>query len=331
MGNVKIVGRFGLRRIISTLVLIAAVLAACAALYEQVAEWRDSRRFPRKGYAVKAAGTTFNLNCSGSAQPTVILENGLGMSSLGWVQIQPQIAKFARVCSYDRAGYGWSDPAKGPRTSLQLAKEFKQLLNAAGERGPYILGAPSFGGFIARVYTGLYPADVGGLVFLDASHEDQQTRIDEIVPNAKAQRIKAEEVERRSERRALMLSRIRILLGIERFQSVLHSEKPESEFGLSADLIEEFNYLDQQLKTREAVAAESASMWESGQIAKASGSLGDRPTIVVTAGRMEFTPDPLYTKDVQEKLKNLWINVFQVEESRLSFRGRQVVLRKMDT
>jgi pimeloyl-ACP methyl ester carboxylesterase len=327
MANAEIVGRFGLRRIISVLVLVAAVLVVCAALYEQIGAWRDSRRFPRKGYAVKAAGTTFNLNCSGSARPTVLLESGLGMSSLGWVQIQPQIAKFARVCSYDRAGYGWSDPAKDRRTSLQLAKELKQLLNAAGESGPYILVGPSFGGFIARVYTGLYPADVGGLVFLDASHEDQQIRIDEIIPGAKEQRIKEEEVERSNERRALMLSRIKIPLGIERFQSVLHSEKPEPEFGLSADLFGEFNYLDQQLKTREAVAAESASMWESGQIAKASGNLGDRPTVVITGGKMEFTPDPLYTKDVQEKLRNLWINVLQVEESRLSSRGRQVVLR----
>jgi pimeloyl-ACP methyl ester carboxylesterase len=126
----------------------------------------------------------------------------------------------------------------------------------------------------------------------------------------------------------LLLSKVKIPLGIERLQSALHSEKPEPEFGFSAGLIEEFNYLDQQLKTREAVAAESAGMLESGQMAKASGSLGDRPTMVVTGGRMEFTPDPLFTNDVQERLRNLWINVLQVEEAHLSSRGRQVVLKE---
>jgi pimeloyl-ACP methyl ester carboxylesterase len=232
-----------------------------------------------------------------------------------------------RVCSYDRAGYGWSDRARGRRTSLRLAKELKLLLDAAGERGPYILVGPSFGGFIIRVYTGLYPADVGGLVFLDASHEDQQRRIDEIIPAAKEPRIKAEENERRRESQGLMLSGFTVRLGVERLQAAIHPEKPQPAFGLSAQLIEEFNYFGQQLKTREVVLAESAAMPESGEMAKELGTLGDRPTIVLTGEKMEFTPDPLFTKDVQKKLRNLWINVLQVEEAHLSTRERQVVLK----
>jgi pimeloyl-ACP methyl ester carboxylesterase len=210
MSKAKVGVRGWFRRIVLSVVVVGAVLASWGAVYEQLGEWRDSRRFPRQGHAVRAAGTTFNLNCYGSARPTVVLESGLGLSSLGWVQIQPEIAKFARVCSYDRAGYGWSDPTRGPRTSLQIAKELKELLDAAGERGPYILVGPSFGGFIIRVYTGLYTADVGGLVFVDASHEDQQNRIDEIVPAGRERRIKAEEDERRSESHALMLSKVRL-------------------------------------------------------------------------------------------------------------------------
>jgi pimeloyl-ACP methyl ester carboxylesterase len=171
MGTFRTTG--DLRRILLTVSLLGAVLAACDAVYEQIEEWRDSQRFPRVGRAVRVAGTTFSLNCSGSAGPTVILESGLGSSSLGWVQVQPQIANFARVCSYDRARYGWSDAARGPRTSLQIAKELEALLNAAGETGPYVLVGGSFGGLIMRVYTDLYPTDVGGLVFRDASHEDQ--------------------------------------------------------------------------------------------------------------------------------------------------------------
>jgi pimeloyl-ACP methyl ester carboxylesterase len=309
-------------------ILLAVAIMACGAVYEAVGKWRDSQRFPQIGRSVRAGELTLNLNCYGSALPTVILDSGLGLSSLGWIQIQPQIAKYARVCSYDRAGYGWSDaPPPGPRTSVQIAKELKALLNAGGEKGPYILVGPSFGGFNIRVYTGLFPADVGGLVFLDATHEDAQARIDQIIPAAKEQRIKAGEDQKRANRIALMLAKVKIPLGIERLQSTLKPEKPKPAFGISAEVMEELHYLDQQLKTREVVAAESVGMLESGQQAKASGNVGDRPTIVITGGKMNFTPDPLFTPEVQAKLRNLWINVLQVEETHLSTRGRQIVLK----
>jgi len=316
-----------LRRIALTALVLSVALAGWGAAYEQIGQLRDSRRFPQLGRPVRAARIAFNLNCDGAHQPTVILESGLGLPSLGWSRIQPAIAKYARVCSYDRAGYGWSDAAIGPRTSRQIAKELKALLDAAGEKGPYILVGLSFGGFNIRVYTGLFPATVAGLVFLDASHEEPQQRIDEIVPAARVQRMKAEEQGRRSERIALILARVKVPLGIERLQAALNPEKPQPAFEFSAHEMEEFDYLDRQLKTQEAVAAESAGMVESGQQARASGNLGDRPTIVVTGGKMEFTPDPLFTPDVREKLRNLWINVLQVEVSHLSTRGRQIVLK----
>jgi len=300
---------------------------ACGAVYETVGKWRDSQRFPQIGRSVRAGKLRLNLDCSGSALPTIILDSGLGLSSLGWIQIQPQITKYARVCSYDRAGYGWSDAAPhGPRTSLQIAKELKALLDAGGEKGPYILVGPSFGGFNIRVYTGLFPKDVGGLVFLDASHEDQQARIDEIVPSAKEQRIKAEQDQQRANRIGLILANVTVPLGIERLQSVLKPDKPGPAFGMSLEQMEEFDYLERQLKTREAEAAESAGMLESGRQAKASGTLGDRPTIVLTGGKMDFKPDPSFTPEVQEKLRKLWIDVLQADQAHLSTRGRQVVL-----
>ena len=85
----------------------------------------------------------------------------------------PDVAKFARVCSYDRAGYGWSSAGPMPRTSGEIARELHALLMASGEKGPYVLVGHSFGGYNVRVYTGKYPAEVAGLVLVDASHEDQ--------------------------------------------------------------------------------------------------------------------------------------------------------------
>jgi len=163
------------------LLLVSALVfvAACAgAAYETLEARRDAQRFPQRGKSIDIGGFRLNLNCTGSARPTVILESGLGVSSLGWINVQPEIGKYARVCSYDRAGYGWSERGKEPRTALQIVKELKALLEAANEEGPYILVGPSFGGFIVRVFTGQYPADVAGMILVEASHEDQRERVD---------------------------------------------------------------------------------------------------------------------------------------------------------
>lgn len=159
------------RRFAFVTAFTATALAVCGTVYERFGESNDAERFPRMGRPVQAAGMTFNLNCYGSGSPTVILESGLGLPSLGWVRIQPEIANFARVCSYDRAGYGWSDRAQGHRRSLQLAKELKLLLESARERAPYILVGPSFGGFIIRVYTVFIPP-----MWVDLSSSTQAMR-----------------------------------------------------------------------------------------------------------------------------------------------------------
>jgi len=100
----------------------------------------------------------------------------MGGSSLDWLRVQPEIAKFTRVCSYDRAGYGWSDSSPMPRTSLQIAEELKGLLTSAEERGPYLLVGHSFGGYNVRMFAKLYPSDVAGMVLVDAEHPDEGSR-----------------------------------------------------------------------------------------------------------------------------------------------------------
>jgi pimeloyl-ACP methyl ester carboxylesterase len=317
-----------LRRVALSLLALLILLACAGAAYQQIGDWRDAHRFPQRGRSVGAGGLKLNLNCSGSGLPSVILDSGLGMSSLGWIKIQPEIAKYARVCSFDRAGYGWSEVGTEPRNSVQIAKELKALLNAAGEKGPYILVGPSFGGFNVRVFTGLFPTEVAGLVLVDASHEDQQDRIDGIVPPAvRDQRLRNEELEQRQERLNRVLAPVMVRLGIERLKAFLSPDTAPPPFGLSRALMEEFSYLDQQLKTRKAVAAETAARKESAEQARSAGNMGDRPLIVLTGGKMEFTPDPLLTADLQAQLRHLWINVLQVEEARLSTRGKQIVLK----
>jgi pimeloyl-ACP methyl ester carboxylesterase len=317
-------------RRVSLFLFASSIFLACAgAAYQAIGNWRDARRFPQRGRSVDVGGLKLNLNCNGSGRPIVILESGLGMSSIGWIKIQPEIAKYTRVCSYDRAGYGWSEAGKEPRTSLQIAKELKALMDGAGEREPYVLVGASFGGFNVRVFNGLYPAAVAGVVLLDASHEDQQERVDGILSSAaREERIKNEERERRQEWMNQIIAPVMVHLGIERLQASLRPlDTSPPPFGLTRALLEEFNYLDQQLKTRQTVAAESAARKESAKQVRSAGGMGDRPLIVLTAGRMEFRPDPLMTPDKQDQLRNLWINILQAEEARLSTRGRQIVLK----
>ena len=129
---------------------------------------------PAPGRMVDLGGWRLHLNCSGKpspAQPTVILEAGAGGLALDWSLVQPGVAHLARVCSYDRAGAGWSDLGPRPRTLRQKVWELHALLERAGERPPYILVGQSYGGILARLYAATYPTEVAGMVFSESGHE----------------------------------------------------------------------------------------------------------------------------------------------------------------
>lgn len=131
--------------------------------------------FAAPGRMVDIGGWKIHLNCTGEAkpdQPTVILEAGAGDFSFEWSLVQPSVAKFARVCSYDRAGDGWSELGPHPRTMRQLVYELHTLLEKSGERGPYVLVGQSFGGIVVRLYQSTYPSDIAGMVLVDAARLD---------------------------------------------------------------------------------------------------------------------------------------------------------------
>jgi pimeloyl-ACP methyl ester carboxylesterase len=150
----------------------AAVLVA-ALLYQFIGAARDARRFPPPGRLVPmdgAGGARLHLHGVGDSGPVVILDAGIGASSLSWRIVQAQAARFARVYAYDRAGFGWSDPprrAQGPRVASRLAEELRAALHAARITGPYILVGHSFGGMLVRAYAAKHPKQVAGLVLVD--------------------------------------------------------------------------------------------------------------------------------------------------------------------
>ncbi len=310
----------------ASLILLAGVGAA----YEKIGASRDARRFPQRGRLVQAGSVKLNLDCGGRGSPTVILETDTGIPALGWIKVQPEVARFTRVCSYDRAGYGWSEPGPEPRTSVQIAHELKALLDSASEKGPYVLVGHLAGGFDFRVFTGLYPTDVVGMVLVDANHEDEEERFAELLPPDKKAALKAQSTtsDEHQERRERFLVSLLVHLGIQRLGMGPAWAVPSVPHHAPHDLVEEFSYLEGQMKARDAETAEQRAYSHSALQARAAGKLGDRPLIVLTAGLddndigPDDDDDPPGKPTLEEAERNLWVNVLQVEEAHLSTRGR---------
>jgi pimeloyl-ACP methyl ester carboxylesterase len=129
------------------------------------------------GKLISVGGHRIHLNCTGAGSPTIVVENGLGDFSTDWVMVQKRVSRFTRICTYDRAGYAWSDPGPMPRTYPQLNLELHETLAAAGIKPPFVLVGHSFGGPVVRAYTAAYPTEVAGVVLIDTIHEDQRIPI----------------------------------------------------------------------------------------------------------------------------------------------------------
>jgi pimeloyl-ACP methyl ester carboxylesterase len=129
------------------------------------------------GKLVHLGGHRLHLHIIGQGSPTVVVENGLGDFSFDWILIQARVARFARICTYDRAGYAWSEPGPKPRTFAQLNLELHNALTKVGERGPFILVGHSFGGPVVRNYASMYPKEVVGMILVDSVQEDQRVVI----------------------------------------------------------------------------------------------------------------------------------------------------------
>jgi pimeloyl-ACP methyl ester carboxylesterase len=156
--------------------IVAAVLAGAG--YEQIMRWRAARDYPAQGRLIDIGGRRMQIDCRGSGAPTVIFEAGLDtMGSLSWSAVHDAIAATTRACAYSRAGVMWSEPRAGKFEPDDVARDLHALLLAAGERAPFVMVGHSLGGPYIMNFTRLYPQEVAGLVFVDASHPDQVGRM----------------------------------------------------------------------------------------------------------------------------------------------------------
>jgi pimeloyl-ACP methyl ester carboxylesterase len=149
-------------------VLVVLVLFALGGGYEAIGR-STAPEVAMHGQLVDVGPYRLHIECTGSGSPTVILEPGGGGSAASMALITPAVARDSRVCVYDRAGRGWSDPAASPPDGAQIATDLHKLLARAHVPGPYVLAGHSFGGLYVRAYAAKYPDEVAGLVLVDST------------------------------------------------------------------------------------------------------------------------------------------------------------------
>jgi pimeloyl-ACP methyl ester carboxylesterase len=276
-------------------IVSAVVLAATGAAYERFVEYYDRQVFPQRGQRFNVGGYWLNLDCSGQGSPTVILDSGVGEPARIWALVQPQIAKFTRVCSYDRAGYGWSDSGPEPRTSSRMVEELHTLLAQAGITAPFIFVGHSFGGLNVHLYAAKYPGQVAGVVLVEASHPDQEAKGFKLPVSPLAS-----------------LDPVLLRLGILRALFVLDGAPH-----IPRTLRDELEYLMLQPKAIAADRDEIRGFNASAAAVRAAGNLGDKPLIVLTGA---------YSAQRRPRLHDVWIRELQPDLVRLSTRGKQIVV-----
>ena len=242
-------------------------LAVTGVIYQAIATEIDQRTYPSPGEMVDVGTHSLHINCIGQGSPTVILESGLGTMSADWANVQPEVAKTTRVCAYDRAGTGWSEPGPEPRDPKQIARELHTLLGNAGIDGPYVLVGQSFGGMYVRMYASRYPKEVEGMVLVDASHPGMWPRLpQEVVATLKppAWQVGA----------MTFLTR----LGVFRLTS-----GDMAECGLPAQQCKEEQAYLRSTRYRVTWGQEMYAPERDAQV-RATGNLGDKPLAVLSAG-----------------------------------------------
>ncbi len=159
------------RRAVIRIAAVLFFLVLAGATYQGVATAFERRQFPHPGRLVDVGGHQLHINCAGQGSPTVVLEAGAAGMSAAWGWVQPEVAKVTRVCSYDRAGLGWSEAGDRAYNPADVAPSLKALLDRSGERGPLVIAGQGLGAAFATLYAASYGDAVAALVLVDPPAE----------------------------------------------------------------------------------------------------------------------------------------------------------------
>jgi pimeloyl-ACP methyl ester carboxylesterase len=250
---------------------LIVVLGLVGASYEAIAAAGDAQRYPAPGQLVDIGSYRLHIQCVGTGSPTVVLDAGLGGSSLDWNLVQPELGRTTRVCAYDRAGMGWSDPSLQPRTPRQIADELYTLLTNAGVAGPYVLVGHSLGGKNVRLFALAHPEQVAGMVLVDTRSE----YVDANTSPAEAQAFQRGLAAQASE------YRVARSLGLVRLIGASQSGVP----AMATETRAEIALLATSQRAVDATTAEGLDRAADDALLQAAPSLGNRPVIVLAAGQ----------------------------------------------
>jgi pimeloyl-ACP methyl ester carboxylesterase len=155
------------RLILNSTLIVLGVLVLLGATYQGVATAVERRRYPHPGKLVDVGGHQLHIYCVGDGLPVVVLEAPETAMSAAWGWVQREIAQTTRVCSYDRAGLGWSEAGDKPYDPGRVPEELHTLLARSNEPGPYVLVGRSLGASFVNRFAGLHPTDTAALVLID--------------------------------------------------------------------------------------------------------------------------------------------------------------------
>jgi pimeloyl-ACP methyl ester carboxylesterase len=270
----------------------------------------QSESYPPPGEIYTVNSKAMHMICEGEGEPIVILEAGIGGFSLNWSWVQPEIAKFTRVCSYDRSGYGWSEPTDQDFSIDAASADLHNLLKTAQIEPPYIMVGHSFGSVIIRDYHDKYPEQVLGMVFVDAVHPQLSVRMPYYPDALKNQ-----------------MDGLRLFSGFARLAAV---QSEDSVLPVPTDVPETVAdmYIAKLLEPNffEASYTEAMCLIDCLPELTLSDDLGDMPLVVLRHGIPEsisFLGAPL-SPELADQAEITW-QTLQVELTNLSSNGKLIV------